>query len=517
MGGAIWPALTGVVTLAAFAWFWRAVPGVASGRRGEGWLFLLTGATAASVLLTTAWPGLLPPGGGADITHHLMLVDELARTRHLVVDPAAGLRLAEMAHYTPGLHLLVVTVAELLGREAWRLLYPLVLASVALKAGWLALIARRVVGGVAGASALAVTAVALVPLVPRAYSVGGFLEAGFLAQVASESAMVAGWWALMAWSVAPTRVGAALVGFAAAATFLIWPIYVGPLALATAVTWWRQTRERRGGWWPQLAWMAAPTAVVAAMHLWWHWAWLGMAGANGAVPAFLPDAALVVLVALAIAGAVARRDGPPMRVVLTVAAAIALQALALWVLATMRGAASPYMAAKMIYLAAYPLAILAAAGLARVVGAIPRAWHTAGAWASLASAVAVSGRLVSSVTVPAPLVSIDLHEAGVWARDTIAPQCVEYVVANRDVAYWLHLAVMGNPRSSERTAALDAYLANAAVGRWIEGTSLPYAIADRRLLPSGLGANVAPIYTIGEATVLARPRRSGDPACIPLR
>lgn len=516
LGAPLWPALTAIAATAAFAWSWLAAATDADDAR-DAWIFLPASAMVASLLFATAWPGVLPPGGGADVTHHLMLVEEIARTRHLVTDPAAGPRLAEMAHYTPGLHLLTVTVAALIGREPWRVLYPLVLASVALKAGWLALIARRVVGGVSGAPALAIAAVALVLLVPRAYSVGGFLEAGFLAQVASESAMVAGWWALIAWCAAPARWRAMLVGLASAATFLVWPIYVGPLAMAAVVALWQRAREVRGAAWPHVAWMAAPTAVVTCMHGWQHAAWLGMAGASGAVPAFLPDLSLLVLVVLAVAGAIARRDVPAMQVVLMVGAAIVLQALALWALATMRGAASPYMAAKMIYLAAYPLAIGAAAALARLVGALPRAWREAGAWTSLAAVALVGWRLISAVTVPAPLVSIDLHDAGVWARDSIAPRCVEYVVANRDVAYWLHLAVMGNPRASARTAALDDYLPNAAVGRWVEGTSLPYAVADRRLLPSDLGAGVTSIYTIGEATVLARPRRATDPDCMPAR
>ena len=46
---------------------------------------------------------------------------------------------------------------------------------------------------------LAVSAVGLVLFAPRAYSVDGFLQAGFFAQVASELFVVAGWWGLARW------------------------------------------------------------------------------------------------------------------------------------------------------------------------------------------------------------------------------------------------------------------------------------------------------------------------------
>src|SRR5690606_7183205 len=71
------------------------------------WLAVVLG--TAGWLLTLAGPGWLPPGNLADLTHHLMLVDVLDRTRHLVPNtPEAEAALGEMAHYTPGFHLLAV-------------------------------------------------------------------------------------------------------------------------------------------------------------------------------------------------------------------------------------------------------------------------------------------------------------------------------------------------------------------------------------------------------------------------
>ena len=46
-------------------------------------------------LLRIAWPSLLPPGRGSDLTHHLLLVDYIERAGHLVHDRALEERWAK--------------------------------------------------------------------------------------------------------------------------------------------------------------------------------------------------------------------------------------------------------------------------------------------------------------------------------------------------------------------------------------------------------------------------------------
>ena len=84
------------------------------------------------------------------------------------------------------------------------------IATVALKAGFVFLLAHRVLAGTRARLPLALAAVLLVLFVPRVYSLGGFLQSGYLAQVAAEVFVVAGWWALGEWhaSPAPGRDGA---------------------------------------------------------------------------------------------------------------------------------------------------------------------------------------------------------------------------------------------------------------------------------------------------------------------
>ncbi len=495
------------------------------------WAWTAVVAGVGAWLAAQSWPQLLPPGGGSDLTHHLALVDVLERTGHLVDGAVMGGALGEMAHYTPGLHLLIVMLGSLLHVEAWRAAHPLMIATVALKAGFVFLIAYRGLAPARGRSTLAVAAVGLVLFVPRVYSLGGFLQSGYLAQVAAELFVVAGWWALVEWRVAPSMTRAALIGACGAATFLVWPIWIGPLMLASGiVVLWHagqpfQTRARA------LALATGPVAVVAALHLSRHAAWLRMAGTSGAVPAFVPDAAWWVLVGLAVVGVAASWDrswggswgssgrtlehAPWAPVTLWFFAALALQAGMLAAVARLRGADTPYMAVKMIYLAAYPLAVLAAAGLGRVLAVVPGRAGAVADWAAATVVCVTSVRLAAAFALPAPIVSPDLYAAGVWARAHLAPACIDYVVASPDTAYWLHLAVLGEPRASARTADLDTYSLNAAVGRWIDGTSRSYAVADATVLPADVRAATTVVQRFGAAVVVARAAQPNDPGCTP--
>jgi asparagine N-glycosylation enzyme membrane subunit Stt3 len=161
------------------------------------------------------------------------------------------------------------------------------------------------------------------------------------------------------------------------------------------------------------------------------------------------------------------------------------------------------MAMKMIYLAVYPAAVLAALGLGAVLNRAPVP-RVATAWVTTVVVLGVGLRAAMVAPVPLPIVSVDLDEAGRWARANLPAECVDYVVSNAEQAYWLHLAVMGQPRSSARTADIDGYTANRAVGRWIEGTALPYAIALHELLPGEVLGNAEVVRRFGSAMIIKR-------------
>ena len=78
---------------------------------------------------------------------------------------------------------------------------------------------------------------------------------------------------------------------------------------------------------------------------------------------------------------------------------------------------------------------------------------------------------------------LDLYAAGQWARATSARRASDYLVADADTAYWLHFAVLGNPRVLASGAEIDRYDPRAAMAPWITAEGRGYAIADLRLLP----------------------------------
>ena len=86
-------------------------------------------------LLWLARPDLLPIGGRVDLTHHMVLINYIARHWQLVYDPSLVPYLGDMIHYTPGAHLLIALAARWTGADALHAVHPVLALTVALKSG----------------------------------------------------------------------------------------------------------------------------------------------------------------------------------------------------------------------------------------------------------------------------------------------------------------------------------------------------------------------------------------------
>jgi hypothetical protein len=467
------------------------------------WLAVVS--LSGAYLLWLAWPSLLPIGGGSDLTHHLILVGYLEQHGTLVHDLAASEPfLGEMRLYTPGTHLLAVLTGIWSGTDGVHTLHPLVAAMTALKAGFLYLVTRRLLREAPARTPLAMLA-ALLMFVPTAYVLGSFSHDSFLAQVVAEGFAVAMWWAAACWDERPSAAAATLFAVFGTGALLVWPVWIGPPVATFAVA--ALVRSNPG--WRDRCWHAAlaivPIAVVFAYHTSGHAAGLGIARTTGAViePAvalFTP--ALLAVAVLGIAVAAPRREG---RTLVLFTAMILLQSAALFALARTAGAGSPYMALKMFYLLPYPIAVGAANAIALAWRWVPPRMATATAVVLAITIAAALARPLAAVKHPALVVSEPLLEAGRWARANGAAACADYIVPTADTAYWLHLAVLGNPRMSDRTAALDAYSARTILGQWVEGRGQPFAIADLLLVPAELRERTEIVAQFGGAAVLKRP------------
>src|SRR5262245_32879237 len=217
-------------------------------------------------LLWIAAPSFLPLGSGADLTHHLLLIQYIEQHWRLVHDPAAERFLGEMTGYTPGGHILIAAAGSWTGTDGLRALYPVLAATVALKSGFVFLIAHRMIAPTAPESSAAgrlltlifASVASVLLLASHVYFLRSFVENSFVAQVVAELFAVVMWWSVIAWQpyvgpifgsaaepglkTGPTYVlagtpGVLVFGAAGAATFLTWPIWIGPpLVLAGVIT-----------------------------------------------------------------------------------------------------------------------------------------------------------------------------------------------------------------------------------------------------------------------------------------
>jgi hypothetical protein len=516
------------VAATTFTSLWRC----ATSDRTHAIAFVVVVAGVLAWVLSIAWPPLLPVGSGPDLTHHLLLIDYIDRTGHLVRDPSLGPFLGEMLHYTPGSHLLVVLAGRWSGSDGLHAAHAVIAVTVALKAGILFLIALRCLPAQRARTPLAVLAVLLL-FVPRAYFLSSFTQDWFLGQVVSELFAVAMWWAVVAWDQQPSARAAAIVGIAGTAAFLCWPVWVGPLAMTlVAVVWFRRATPPIGKV-RHLAVAFAPIATVAAAHASVHYAGVGIASTSGAV--VTPSAATMGAVFIALGGTgaiVATVDGRS-RTIAVLIAAIALQAAALFALARVSGAQTPYLSMKMFYLAIYPLAVAGAVCIAwalrhvrsaalsgpRIDAGLKAPRYTvtriavtdAIAWTLVLMVGIGVARQLAAAPRPTPVITDSLNDAGRWARMQLPHECVDYLVGDDDSAYWLHLAVLGNARSAPRSVDSDTYDPKHALIRWVLPGGLPYAIVEALDdLPKDIQANVDVLERFGRAAVV---KRRGASSC----
>jgi len=461
-----------------------------------------------AMFLRLSWPSLVPPGRGPDLTHHLLLVDYIQQNGHLVHDRSLDGAMGEMAHYTPAAHLLAVIAGVVFGVDGLRAFFPLAVVCAALTAGFVFLIARRT--GLALPYAIA--AVVLLFL-PAPYFFGAFTHDGFLAQPVSTLFAVAAWWAIAQWDDRPSTIGAIAIAIFLVATFLSWPIWIGPPLLVFFALVLKPAAAQEGP--PSriapFAIVVVPLLAIFLVHSWNRWGWIVIVRTSGAVLHPSLESLGWLLPLLAAIGIVFSLSDRRARVTIVLLMAIVLQAVTLFAIAKAQGADTPYMAFKMVYLAIYPAVVLGAFAIAnpeRVRLARrrePDQSKGALGWVIAALLVILVVRPVLNAPRSIPVVDLDLNAAGQWLRANGGGTCSDYLVADAETAYWLHLAVLGNPRSTERMRELDRYDPRAAMAPWITAEGRSYAIADLRLLPAEVRSRVQIVTQIGNAAVIARP------------
>jgi hypothetical protein len=473
-------------------------------------------------LMWRARPDFLPTGTGSDLAHHLALLAYIEQHGRLIHDASLGAYLGEMIDYTPGAHLLAVMAGAWLRRDALHVVHGVVALTAALKSGVVFLIARRLMpDGVPRVPFAA--AAALLLWLPYAFFAGSFMQQSFLSQVVSELFAVAMWWTLIVWNERPSAGAMALFALFGAAAFLTWPVWVGPLVLTLVIVVLSRDRadtqvrpyaaltirDRL----THLAIALIPIALVTAMYAAARQIY-GFHMVNAVGFAIWPTPRVLgwPFVLLAAAGLAWSASDRRARNAALLLGAIALQGAALIVTGRNSGATAPYLSLKMSYLAIYPLAVGASGMIAHTWRALlPHAAAVRYAWLPLLVVALGAGRSLASAPRVTPVVTQPLFLAGDWARTHVPPACVDYLVADGYSGYWLHLAVLGNPRAAGRSLDNNTFEPQQAIVRWILPGGLPYAIAgDFDALPRDIRTNVDVLTRFGPAAVV---QRRGPAAC----
>jgi hypothetical protein len=327
------------------------------------------------------------------------------------------------------------------------------------------------------------------------------------------------WWAVTMWDDQPSTESAILCALAGMAAFLTWPVFTAAplLTLGVVILLHGQLsiRERLR----DLAIASIPVLALAAVYMAGRLGWVGIVRTGGKILHPVPSEYgwwFLVLSSCGLAVAAVLRRG---RTTVIFTAALALQALAHAAL-TPQGV-TPYLALKMFYVGIYPQAVAAALAIGiawafaarfapRPIDGLFRGGRSQWlAWAFVAL-VAVRSALPLAGMKTDPVVSEPLFRAGSWARKHVAPGCVDYLVGRDYTAYWLHLAVLGNPRMSERTGENDTYEPVAEIVRWLTPDGLPYAVAELPALPRDVRSDLDVVADFGQAAVV---KRRGPASC----
>ena len=498
------PLLSLAAATAAAVWLWLRRRAIADRPAAAASAALMLGTFAC--LMIRARPDFLPTGTGSDLAHHLALLAFIERHWRLPHDPVLGAYLGEMIDYTPGFHLLAVLAGAWIRRDALHAVHALIALTAALKCGFVFLIARRLLPEGVPRVVFAAVAVLLLWL-PYTFFAGSFMAQSFLSQVVSELFAVAMWWALVVWIAQPGAGAMALFALFGVAAFLTWPIWVGPLAatLAFVVLSRRELAVRQRV--RDLVVALLPIAGVAAIYVSTRLVYgLGMVNAVGFAIWPGPRTLGWPFLLLAAGGLGWSATDRRARSAAVLFGFIAAQGIALIVFGRSSGATAPYLSLKMAYLAIYPMAIAASALLALAWRATLRPAVSARyAWAAVILAALAAGRSLMQAAPVKPVVTQPVFLAGDWARTHLPPACVDYLVADGYTAYWLHLAVLGNPRAAGRALDNDTFEPPKATVRWILPGGLPYAIAgDFEALPRDIRTNVDVLARFGPAAVVKR-------------
>ncbi len=466
-------------------------------------------------VLSLARPSYLPVTQSGDLVNHLLLIDFISQHHTLVHDPSWERYLVEMTVYPPGSHILAALMAAWLNTKSLYILHPLLAFLVAVKAGIIYNIIRRLITPSRCTVGIAIAGTALL-LLPYGYFLYSFTAWYFYAMVTAETFLIAALWSLVIWHEHYSKYILAFFTLMESTVLLIWPgCILIPLGVFTLILIFKRDVSPFN----KIVWLTAavfPLVVLSVVYKFGQIASsAGLITNEGTV--LLPSInvyslPLLILSTLGVALSVQVRRTLP--IVLFFGATL-IQIVVFWWLA-LNHLSSYYMMYKQFYLLIYPMAICAAVTLdaiCHILGNIGSSiWRIC--WYKLTLFLPI---LVFIVAIQRGLplqplfspINDQVYKAGLWAKKNIPTGCVDYWVSHWVTAYWLHVDVLGNPRISPRTEDIinvakfnsrhdfPKYL--------IVNSSFSFAIIeDVNAIPLSIYSDYKLLYRFGSSAVVQR-------------
>jgi len=482
-----------------------------------GFLFVTVGLLA--YLSWLAGPAWLPPTQSSDLVHHLSLIDFIQQRQMLPHDPALPKYLGEMGMYPAGSHILAAVITGWFGTIGLSVIFPVLAGTIVVKVGLLYNTALHLTP-TRRHPALVIAGVSLL-LFAWNYFFIPITWHFYYGQVVAEMFTIAMLWATVRFDARPSSDWlwfSSLCGAALALTWTVWlPIPLLTLLIVIA-------RQSGVSIRTKLEWVSL--SVLPLIGGGWLYI-TGYLGNNLAIfvhegAAVLPSIEsyspwLLTFAAIGLIGSWRNRRARSIRFMLSIAF---LQAVVLFCtsLVYLTGF---YWVWKVMHILIYPMALFAALAFDGLWNLPARRWPMARGqrWARLAMILPVAVIGCAAIVVLPPVrppsaVSDAAYEAGQWAKANLSnTDCVDYIADHWVTAYWLHIAVLGNPRLSPHTDAIvaDWNYTQSWATRWRDADGLPFAIvADLTTVPDAIRAHFNVLYTSGQAAVV---QRIGQPVC----
>jgi hypothetical protein len=458
-------------------------------------------------------PSLYPPTSSGDSMLNLLVVNYIVEHHSLTHDVRAlSPYMGEMAAYPFAAHAIVAFIAQALDQFPLRVMHSFISLPRALSAAYIFKMAYRSLPATPQRLLLALCAPIFL-YIPAVYFVGSAMGwQYYFAMIFGELIIVSSWHTLFfAYDSHHPLSTERLAFFSLLAVSLAWTYsaWLPLLALGCALR-----LLLPGPTWKQRVWqaIAAGFPALIALVLFITQPYYAQFGRNnmtyegGAASPGLGSLGVPFLIVAGTGLLATLKRWQQSWPALVVLGLCLVQGAAFYTLSSILHWIAVYHFYKSVQIIVYPLALLAALGVAQLanLGRQPDTqWRAAQLVLCVAVAAALLAVRLEPRASPIQVITPDEVAVGDWAKAHIDVTQVGYRTAHAITGYWLHIGILGNRRDTPNATTLLT-LPVLSFDEWLNGGTRPsYLIVDdASTVPQAPG--VTTVYSHGKAVLLKR-------------